>query len=321
MTRPTSWPPSFAVQVPSTAGRPTCCSDTISSRGCRSPRWRRPCRSIGGPSIAGWPPGSWIVIRRPSATGRAPGRPRSSIPTSAIEERLGTYPGSLTLGQPLRPHGRPRLLPAPLAPVLCSADHGGLDARLGRGLRLLGRGPGRAALRPAEGRHPRRPPAQSGWRIYYCTLAHIVTSLEEAQQAGKLSQRLKTLVFPAVLVIDETGLPPDQPDGGHALLPAHEPPLRARRRPHQQQELRRMGRDLRGRRHGERADRPPGPALPHRQHPGQQLRRAPARTSSGSCARRPQAPLTPAADPGRRPRLPRLAPHTETFSTAESGTF
>ncbi|HET8624923.1 MAG TPA: ATP-binding protein, partial [Gemmatimonadales bacterium] len=38
--------------------------------------------------------------------------------------------------------------------------------------------------------------AQSGRRVYYGTLGDLITSLEEAQQAGRLAQRLKTLVFP-----------------------------------------------------------------------------------------------------------------------------
>jgi DNA replication protein DnaC len=50
--------------------------------------------------------------------------------------------------------------------------------------------------------------AQSGRRVYYGTLADLITSLEEAQQAGRLAQRLKTLVFPALLVVDEIGYLP-----------------------------------------------------------------------------------------------------------------
>jgi DNA replication protein DnaC len=50
--------------------------------------------------------------------------------------------------------------------------------------------------------------AQSGRRVYYGTLADLITSLEEASQAGRLSQRLKTLVFPALLVVDEIGYLP-----------------------------------------------------------------------------------------------------------------
>ncbi len=50
--------------------------------------------------------------------------------------------------------------------------------------------------------------AQSGRRVYYGTLSDLITSLEEAQAAGRLSQRLKTLVFPSLLVVDELGYLP-----------------------------------------------------------------------------------------------------------------
>lgn len=50
--------------------------------------------------------------------------------------------------------------------------------------------------------------AQYGRRVYYGTLADLITSLEEAQQAGRLTQRLKTLIFPALLVVDEIGYLP-----------------------------------------------------------------------------------------------------------------
>ena len=50
--------------------------------------------------------------------------------------------------------------------------------------------------------------AQSGRRVYYGTLADLITSLEEAAQAGHLSHRLKTLGFPSLLVVDEIGYLP-----------------------------------------------------------------------------------------------------------------
>ena len=50
--------------------------------------------------------------------------------------------------------------------------------------------------------------AQSGRRVYYGTLSDLITSLEEAQTAGKLQQRLKVLTHPAVLVVDEIGYLP-----------------------------------------------------------------------------------------------------------------
>lgn len=50
--------------------------------------------------------------------------------------------------------------------------------------------------------------AQSGRRVYYGTLAELITSLEEAQAAGHLLQRLKVLTHPSLLVVDEIGYLP-----------------------------------------------------------------------------------------------------------------
>jgi DNA replication protein DnaC len=50
--------------------------------------------------------------------------------------------------------------------------------------------------------------AQSGRRVYYSTLADLITSLEEAQTAGRLTHRLKTLTYPSLTVIDEIGYLP-----------------------------------------------------------------------------------------------------------------
>lgn len=50
--------------------------------------------------------------------------------------------------------------------------------------------------------------AQSGRRVYYGTLAELITSLEEAQASGKLLHRMKTLTHPALLVVDEIGYLP-----------------------------------------------------------------------------------------------------------------
>ena len=49
--------------------------------------------------------------------------------------------------------------------------------------------------------------AQHGRRVYYGTLADLITSLEEAQAASKLGHRLKTLTHPALLVVEIGYLP------------------------------------------------------------------------------------------------------------------
>jgi DNA replication protein DnaC len=50
--------------------------------------------------------------------------------------------------------------------------------------------------------------AQHGRRVYYGTLADLITSLEEAHAAGKLLHRMKTLTHPSLLVVDEIGYLP-----------------------------------------------------------------------------------------------------------------
>ena len=50
--------------------------------------------------------------------------------------------------------------------------------------------------------------AERGRRVYYGTLSDLITSLEEAQAAGRLQQRLKVLTHPPLLVVDEIGYLP-----------------------------------------------------------------------------------------------------------------
>jgi DNA replication protein DnaC len=50
--------------------------------------------------------------------------------------------------------------------------------------------------------------AESGRRVYYATLADLIASLEEAQLSGQLARRLRTLGFPALMIIDEIGYLP-----------------------------------------------------------------------------------------------------------------
>ena len=50
--------------------------------------------------------------------------------------------------------------------------------------------------------------AEHGRRVYYGALADLITSLEEAQAADRLQQRLKVLTHPALLVVDEIGYVP-----------------------------------------------------------------------------------------------------------------
>lgn len=50
--------------------------------------------------------------------------------------------------------------------------------------------------------------AESGRRVYYAALADLITWLEDAQQAGNLARRLRTLGFPSLMIIDEIGYLP-----------------------------------------------------------------------------------------------------------------
>ena len=50
--------------------------------------------------------------------------------------------------------------------------------------------------------------AECGRRVYYATLADLMLWLEEAQHAGHLPRRLRTLVSPSLMVIDEIGYLP-----------------------------------------------------------------------------------------------------------------
>jgi DNA replication protein DnaC len=50
--------------------------------------------------------------------------------------------------------------------------------------------------------------AEHGRRVYFTTLADLLHSLEEAQAAGRLAHRLRTLVFPSLMIIDEIGYLP-----------------------------------------------------------------------------------------------------------------
>jgi DNA replication protein DnaC len=50
--------------------------------------------------------------------------------------------------------------------------------------------------------------AEHGRRVYFTPLADLLHSLEEAQAAGRLAPRLRTLVFPSLMIIDEIGYLP-----------------------------------------------------------------------------------------------------------------
>ena len=55
--------------------------------------------------------------------------------------------------------------------------------------------------------------AQKGRRVYYGTLADLISSLEEAQAAGRLARRLAVLSHPSLLIVDEIGYLPLSREG------------------------------------------------------------------------------------------------------------
>jgi len=123
--------------------------------------------------------------------------------------------------------------------------------------------------------------AQSGRRVYYGTLADLITSLEEAKAARTLRARL-----------DRSDL---------------------------EQGLRRMGRRAGRRGHGRCAHPPPRSPLSHRQHPRQQLPDAsshralhsPLRRSCGAALFTPEAEENDEKTKGEDDDLERLVPSRE----------
>ena len=55
--------------------------------------------------------------------------------------------------------------------------------------------------------------AQFGRRVYYSTLADLVTSLEEAKANGNLKHRMSVLTHPSLFVVDEIGYIPISQSG------------------------------------------------------------------------------------------------------------
>ena len=140
--------------------------------------------------------------------------------------------------------------------------------------------------------------AEHGRRVYYGTLADLITSLEDAQTGGRLAHRLRTLVFPSLMIVDEIGYLPITRTGAMLFFQ-----LMTRRYEHASTILTRnkgfedVGRDLRRRGDGGGADRSARPPLPHRQHPRQQL---PPAAPCGALQRRRTAPTPAAKRPSRR---------------------
>ena len=143
--------------------------------------------------------------------------------------------------------------------------------------------------------------AQSGRRVYYGTLADLITSLEEAQAAGRLQARLKVLTHPTLLVVDEIGYLPITRTGAMLFFQ-----LMTRRYEHASTVLTSnkgfeewgdiFGDD------GRRAHRSPRPSLPPRHHSREQLPHAAAQRAVANAARasgpRTREPTAPRSSGG-----------------------
>ena len=119
--------------------------------------------------------------------------------------------------------------------------------------------------------------------MYYGILTDLIDCLEEAQTAGRLNHRLKTLTHPALLVADEIGYLPVSRSGAILFFQ-----LVNRRYEHastvltSNQGFERWGEILHDEVMAAATARPAPPPLSHRQHPRQQLPHAtPRRTLQG----------------------------------------
>ena len=103
----------------------------------------------------------------------------------------------------------------------------------------------------------------AGYKVLFTTALSLVETLEIAELKGELKKKIASLLKFDLLVIDELGLPADEPSGDLQPVPAHQRPLRVPLGdPDHQQGLHQLGgvpaRGQRRRAHR----RPPYPPLP-----------------------------------------------------------
>ena len=86
---------------------------------------------------------------------------------------------------------------------------------------------------------------QAGHRVLFATAAQWVDRLAEAHHTGRLQDELRRLTRYPLIVVDEVGYIPFEPEG-EPVLPTRQLTLRTRIADrHQQQTLRPVGRGLR----------------------------------------------------------------------------
>ena len=113
----------------------------------------------------------------------------------------------------------------------------------------------------------------AGHRVAFRTATEWVALLADAQRQGRLDAELDRLQRIPLLIVDEVGYIPFDPQAANLMFMLVSPPLRTRLADrHLQQAVQRLGRDLRRRRHRRRDDRP---ARPPRRDPRAQRRQLP----------------------------------------------
>ena len=102
--------------------------------------------------------------------------------------------------------------------------------------------------------------ARRGYRVAFATATQWVTRLSEAKTQGRLTDELDRLARIPLIIIDEVGYIPFDPEAASLILLAHLIPLRTPiPHRHVQQELLVLGRDLRRRSSRRGHGRPLGP--------------------------------------------------------------
>jgi DNA replication protein DnaC len=75
----------------------------------------------------------------------------------------------------------------------------------------------------------------AGHSVQFVAATTIAAQLAKGHSAGRLEERLAQFAKPKLLIIDELGYLPFEPNAAHLFFSAREPPLRERCNPAHQQ--------------------------------------------------------------------------------------